>query len=174
MRDRGLAGLGPWGSPKSSTGHSCQLMMSPTSWLSRASSWGSPPRKTSTRAIRRARLGHPMGPFALSGLRGLDPRIHCDAMSQEYRESTYAPPPLLKRMCLPGLAMEHDRPGILRSPLGGTVRAARVSALEIHPYPVRMAAGRGLVLSAAAAPSCRDPNPRVEWKHEIGRQWGTW
>jgi 3-hydroxybutyryl-CoA dehydrogenase len=48
-------------------------------------------------------LGHPMGPFALLDFVGLDTAYYiADAMFQEYKESRYAPPPLLKRMVLAG------------------------------------------------------------------------
>jgi 3-hydroxybutyryl-CoA dehydrogenase len=48
--------------------------------------------------------GHPMGPFTLLDLVGLD-TIHriAEIMFEEYRERRYAPPPLLKRMVLAGM-----------------------------------------------------------------------
>jgi 3-hydroxybutyryl-CoA dehydrogenase len=48
--------------------------------------------------------GHPMGPFTLLDFVGLD-TIHRIAgiMYDEYRETRYAPPPLLKRMVLAGM-----------------------------------------------------------------------
>jgi 3-hydroxybutyryl-CoA dehydrogenase len=48
--------------------------------------------------------GHPMGPFTLLDLIGLD-TIHriAEIMFDEYRERRYAPPPLLKRMVLAGM-----------------------------------------------------------------------
>jgi 3-hydroxybutyryl-CoA dehydrogenase len=48
--------------------------------------------------------GHPMGPFTLLDFVGLDTvyRI-AEIMFTEYRESRYAPPPLLKRMVLAGM-----------------------------------------------------------------------
>ena len=48
--------------------------------------------------------GHPMGPFALLDFVGLDTvnRI-AGIMYDEYRETRYAPPPLLKRMVLAGM-----------------------------------------------------------------------
>ena len=48
--------------------------------------------------------GHPMGPFTLLDFVGLD-TVHRIAgiMYDEYRESRYAPPPLLKRMVLAGM-----------------------------------------------------------------------
>lgn len=48
--------------------------------------------------------GHPMGPFALLDFVGLD-TVHkiAEIMFTEYRESRYAPPPLLKRMVLAGM-----------------------------------------------------------------------
>ena len=47
--------------------------------------------------------GHPMGPFTLIDLVGLDTthRI-CEIMYEEYREARYAPPPLLRRMVVLG------------------------------------------------------------------------
>ncbi len=49
--------------------------------------------------------GHPMGPFTLLDFVGLDTahRI-AEIMFTEYRETRYAPPPLLTRMVLAGLA----------------------------------------------------------------------
>ena len=48
--------------------------------------------------------GHPMGPFTLLDFVGLD-TVHRIAgiMYDEYRETRYAPPPLLKRMVLAGM-----------------------------------------------------------------------
>ena len=48
--------------------------------------------------------GHPMGPFTLLDFVGLD-TVHRIAgiMFDEYRETRYAPPPLLKRMVLAGM-----------------------------------------------------------------------
>ena len=48
--------------------------------------------------------GHPMGPFTLLDFVGLDTvdKI-AEIMFTEYRESRYAPPPLLKRMVLAGM-----------------------------------------------------------------------
>jgi 3-hydroxybutyryl-CoA dehydrogenase len=48
--------------------------------------------------------GHPMGPLALADLVGLDTTARiADIMFEEYRESRYAPPPLLRRMVVAGL-----------------------------------------------------------------------
>jgi 3-hydroxybutyryl-CoA dehydrogenase len=48
--------------------------------------------------------GHPMGPFALLDLVGLDTTLRvAEIMFDEYREKRYAPPPLLKRMVLAGM-----------------------------------------------------------------------
>jgi 3-hydroxybutyryl-CoA dehydrogenase len=48
--------------------------------------------------------GHPMGPFTLLDFVGLDTVYKiAEIMFTEYRESRYAPPPLLKRMVLAGL-----------------------------------------------------------------------
>ena len=48
--------------------------------------------------------GHPMGPFILLDFVGLDTVYKiAEIMFTEYRESRYAPPPLLKRMVLAGM-----------------------------------------------------------------------
>jgi len=48
--------------------------------------------------------GHPMGPFTLLDFVGLDTVYKiAEIMFDEYRESRYAPPPLLKRMVLAGM-----------------------------------------------------------------------
>ncbi len=48
--------------------------------------------------------GHPMGPFTLLDFVGLDTAYKiAEIMFAEYRESRYAPPPLLRRMVLGGL-----------------------------------------------------------------------
>ena len=48
--------------------------------------------------------GHPMGPFTLLDFVGLDTVYKIsEIMFTEYRESRYAPPPLLKRMVLAGM-----------------------------------------------------------------------
>jgi 3-hydroxybutyryl-CoA dehydrogenase len=48
--------------------------------------------------------GHPMGPFALLDFVGLDTTYKiAEIMFDEYRETRYAPPPLLKRMVLAGM-----------------------------------------------------------------------
>jgi len=52
------------------------------------------------------RLGasHPMGPLALADFVGLDTLARIgDIMFDEYRETRYAPPPLLRRMVIAGL-----------------------------------------------------------------------
>jgi len=47
--------------------------------------------------------GHPMGPFVLLDFVGLDTTYKiAEIMFAEYRETRYAPPPLLKRMLLAG------------------------------------------------------------------------
>jgi 3-hydroxybutyryl-CoA dehydrogenase len=47
--------------------------------------------------------GHPMGPFTLLDLVGLDTTMFvAEVMFDEFREPRYAPPPLLKRMVLAG------------------------------------------------------------------------
>ncbi len=47
--------------------------------------------------------GHPMGPFTLLDFVGLDTTMRIgEIMFEEYRETRYAPPPLLKRMVLAG------------------------------------------------------------------------
>ena len=48
--------------------------------------------------------GYPMGPFTLLDFVGLDTVCKiAEIMFTEYRESRYAPPPLLKRMVLAGM-----------------------------------------------------------------------
>jgi 3-hydroxybutyryl-CoA dehydrogenase len=48
--------------------------------------------------------GHPMGPLTLLDFVGLDTTLRiAEIMFDEYRESRYAPPPLLRRMVLAGL-----------------------------------------------------------------------
>src|SRR5947207_1237839 len=47
--------------------------------------------------------GHPMGPFTLLDLVGLDTTMFvAEVMFEEFREPRYAPPPLLKRMVVAG------------------------------------------------------------------------
>src|SRR5207249_10063069 len=47
--------------------------------------------------------GHPMGPFTLLDLVGLDTAMFvAEVMFDEFREPRYAPPPLLKRMVMAG------------------------------------------------------------------------
>lgn len=47
--------------------------------------------------------GHPMGPLELSDFIGLDTMMHIgDIMFEEFRETRYAPPPLLRRMVTAG------------------------------------------------------------------------
>jgi 3-hydroxybutyryl-CoA dehydrogenase len=47
--------------------------------------------------------GHPMGPFTLLDLVGLDTTMYvAEVMFDEFREPRYAPPPLLKRMVMAG------------------------------------------------------------------------
>jgi 3-hydroxybutyryl-CoA dehydrogenase len=48
--------------------------------------------------------GHPMGPLTLLDFIGIDTTVKiAEIMFDEYRESRYAPPPLLRRMVLAGL-----------------------------------------------------------------------
>jgi 3-hydroxybutyryl-CoA dehydrogenase len=48
--------------------------------------------------------GYPMGPFTLLDFVGLDTTYYiAEIMFDEYRETRYAPPPLLKRMVLAGM-----------------------------------------------------------------------
>jgi 3-hydroxybutyryl-CoA dehydrogenase len=48
--------------------------------------------------------GHPMGPLALLDFVGLDTTLRiAEIMFEEYRETRYAPPPLLRRMVVAGL-----------------------------------------------------------------------
>ena len=47
--------------------------------------------------------GHPMGPLQLLDLIGLDTAMFvCEALYEEYANSDYAPPPLLRRMVAAG------------------------------------------------------------------------
>ena len=47
--------------------------------------------------------GHPMGPFTLMDFIGLDTMYHvANIMFEEYRETRFAPPPLLKQMVQAG------------------------------------------------------------------------
>ncbi len=47
--------------------------------------------------------GHPMGPFTLLDLVGLDTTYYiANIMYEEFKEKRFAPPPLLKRMVLAG------------------------------------------------------------------------
>ena len=47
--------------------------------------------------------GHPMGPLTLLDFVGLDTVLSvANIMFNEFREPTYAPPPLLRRMVLAG------------------------------------------------------------------------
>ena len=47
--------------------------------------------------------GHPMGPFTLLDLVGLDTTMYvAEVMFQEFREPRFAPPPLLRRMVMAG------------------------------------------------------------------------
>jgi 3-hydroxybutyryl-CoA dehydrogenase len=49
-------------------------------------------------------LNHPMGPFRLIDLIGLDTTLFiADAMYGEYKDARYAAPPLLRRMVAAGL-----------------------------------------------------------------------
>ncbi len=48
--------------------------------------------------------GHPMGPFAVCDLVGLDTVLHVsESLYEEFKESSFAPPPLLARMVEAGL-----------------------------------------------------------------------
>ncbi len=47
--------------------------------------------------------GYPMGPFTLLDFVGLDTTYYiANIMFEEYRETRFAPPPLLKKMVLAG------------------------------------------------------------------------
>ena len=60
-------------------------------------------------------MNHPMGPLMLADFIGLD-LIYgaANRMFDEYRDSRYAPPAILKRLVLLNDPREEDRPGILR------------------------------------------------------------
>jgi 3-hydroxybutyryl-CoA dehydrogenase len=48
-------------------------------------------------------LGHPMGPLALMDFIGLDVVLHiANVLLDEYQETRFAPPPLLRRMVVAG------------------------------------------------------------------------
>ncbi|HZP90022.1 MAG TPA: 3-hydroxyacyl-CoA dehydrogenase family protein, partial [Actinomycetota bacterium] len=48
-------------------------------------------------------LAHPMGPLQLLDLIGLDTAMHvANVLYEEFKEPSYAPPPLLKRMVTAG------------------------------------------------------------------------
>lgn len=54
-------------------------------------------------AAMRLGAGHPMGPFTLLDFVGLDTVVRIgDIMFEQYRETRYAPPPLLRRMVTAG------------------------------------------------------------------------
>ncbi|HYC32649.1 MAG TPA: 3-hydroxyacyl-CoA dehydrogenase family protein, partial [Gemmatimonadales bacterium] len=56
--------------------------------------------------------GHPMGPLALLDFVGLDTTVRiAEIMFDEYRETRYAPPPLLRRMVAAGLHGRKSRRG---------------------------------------------------------------
>lgn len=56
--------------------------------------------------------GHPMGPFTLLDFVGNDTAFRiAEIMFDEYRETRYAPPPLLKRMVLAGLTGRKSKRG---------------------------------------------------------------
>ena len=58
--------------------------------------------------------GHPMGPLALLDFIGLDTVVRiADIMFEEYRETRFAPPPLLRRMVAAGHAWPEIGPGVL-------------------------------------------------------------
>ena len=59
--------------------------------------------------------GHPMGPFTLLDIVGLDTVVQIgEIMFDQYRESRYAPPPLLRRMVAAGYLGQEERRGLLR------------------------------------------------------------
>jgi 3-hydroxybutyryl-CoA dehydrogenase len=60
-------------------------------------------------------VGHPMGPLALADLVGLDTTAAiAESMYQEYRDPSYAPPPLLNRMVAAGLLGRKSGRGFFR------------------------------------------------------------
>ena len=59
--------------------------------------------------------GYPMGPFQLLDFVGLDTTYFiANIMFEEFRETRFAPPPLLKRMVLAGHLGKKSRPRLLR------------------------------------------------------------
>ena len=59
--------------------------------------------------------GHPMGPLTLLDFVGLDTTYYiAQIMFDEFRETRFAPPPLLKRMVLAGHFGTQERQGLLR------------------------------------------------------------
>jgi 3-hydroxybutyryl-CoA dehydrogenase len=59
--------------------------------------------------------GHPMGPFTLLDLVGLDTAMYvAEVMFEEFREPRYAPPPLLKRMVMAGQLGRKTKQGFYR------------------------------------------------------------
>ncbi len=58
--------------------------------------------------------GHPMGPLTLLDFVGLDTTYYiANIMFDEFRETRFAPPPLLKRMVLGGTPREEERQRVL-------------------------------------------------------------
>ena len=69
--------------------------------------------------------GHPMGPLTLLDFVGLDTTYFiANIMFDEFRETRFAPPPLLKRMVLAGHLGQEERQGFLR--LRVTPKATRL------------------------------------------------
>ena len=59
--------------------------------------------------------GHPIGPFRLLDLIGLDTTYHiANALWEEFREPRFAPPPLLKRMVIAGQLGKKSGQGFFR------------------------------------------------------------
>ena len=87
--------------------------------------------------------GYPMGPFTLLDFVGLDTTYFiANILFDEFRETRFAPPPLLKRMVLAGHLGKKSRQGLLHRTqtrfsdrLGHETehnRAPSVAALEPH------------------------------------------
>ena len=80
--------------------------------------------------------GHPMGPFELLDFVGLDTALAvADIMYDEFRETRFAPPPLLKRMVLAG------RLGRSRAEGSTTMSETRMNELNLNNFAVDVDGG---------------------------------